>query len=223
MLLRTFLVAFLLFLSTGCATHRLYETSQFREKPIKYKEVTLNRDGLSKEQIEVISSTEPPNQFPVDISIMFIKSGYINQKVEDIFTYNLIKELKESSKIGRVILIPEFLVPQQIGFMTIQELGVRSLSEYVLVFYLGADEVFTWTTLYKSKYEINSTISFILVDSFTSAMLTSDKLFSAQEYEKSLLKPREQEEAQKQIFSEQAKLLGRKIDALFSDVSNTII
>ena len=96
--LRIFIVVSWSILMTSCATHRLYETSQFRDKPLNYQEVTLNKDGLSKEQIDVIFSTKPPTKFPVDISVMFIKNGYLSPKIEDVFTYNLTKELKESSK-----------------------------------------------------------------------------------------------------------------------------
>lgn len=132
------------------------------------------------------------------------------------FAYDLVQELKKSSKIGRVTLLPAFLIPEQVSFSTIQELGVRALSEYVLVFYWDASEFFRWTAIAVGKYEVDSTVSFIVVDSGTSAMLTADRLHSTEQYTENLFKIGEQERAQKGIFSQQAKLLGRRLDALLS-------
>ena len=170
---------------------------------------------MTAEQIKAITSTQPPKTFPVDVSVIIIKSGYIETRHEDMFSYNIVQELKSSDKINRVTLVPGFLIPQTITFDTLQELGIRSLSEYVLVFYLDASEFFRWTTVASSKYEINSSISFILVDSGTSAILTADRLVSSEEYKENLFKIGEQDKARKQIFSEQAKLLAEKLDALF--------
>lgn len=205
----------ILSLSYGCATHRAYDTSQFRQRDVQYEKIALNKDGLTREQIKVISSTKPPKTFPVDISLILLKNGYINSTAEDIFVRNIIKGLSKSRKIKRVTVIPDFLVAQPVSFNTIQELGVRSLSEYVVVFYLDARELFTWTKIIETQYEINSAIAFILVDSYTSAMLTSDKLYSTQKYKKKMFALGEQKKAQETLFSEQAALLGKKINRLF--------
>lgn len=199
----------------GCTTHRAYNAAQFREGAIQYKRVALHKDGLTAEQIKVISSTQPPKTFPVDVSLILIKNGYVDARLEDMFAYDLVQGLKKSDKINRVTLIPSFLVPENVSFSAIQELGVRSLSEYVLVFYLDASELFRWTAILSSKCEINSSIAFILVDSGTSAMLTADRLQSSAQYKGNLFEIGEQEKAQKAVFSEQAQLLGEKLDKLF--------
>ena len=96
----------ILSLSYGCATHRAYDTSQFRERDIQYEKIALNKDGLTREQIKVISSTKPPKIFPVDISLIFLKNGYIDSTVEDIFARTIIKELSKSRQIKRVTVMP---------------------------------------------------------------------------------------------------------------------
>jgi len=202
-------------LMTGCASHRMYDTAQFRDREIQHKQVALHEGGLTAEQIKVISSTQPPDTFPVDVSVIIIKNGYIDTRLEEIFSYGLVQELKSSEKISRITLVPNFLIPDNLSFNTIQELGVRSLSEYVLVFYLDASEIFRWTAILSSKYEVSSSISFILVDSATSAMLTADRLYSTEQYKENLFEIGEQEKAQKAIFSEQSQLLGKKLDSLF--------
>lgn len=210
----SFLIA-LLSLS-ACAAHESYDTAQFREREIEYSQIALDKDGLSQKQIEVITSTKPPKSFPIDIAIVILKNGYINPQMEDTFTYNVIQEFNKSKKIKRITLIPDFLVPNPISFNAIQELGVRSLSEYIIVFNMDGSELFKWTSIIKDKHEITSSVNFIIVDSFTSAMLTSDKLYSTQEYDKKLFELGEQRKAQKILFTEQAKLLAKKIDTLFS-------
>ncbi|UCD86008.1 MAG: hypothetical protein JSU92_07390 [Deltaproteobacteria bacterium] len=211
---RFFILASILFY--GCATHQLYDTAQFRHREVQYKEITLDKEGLTPEQIKAISSTKPPRLFPVDISIILIKDSYIDSEVENAFTYNIVKELSKSKKIKRITLIPDFLIPNPIGFNSIQELGVRSLSEYVLIFDLKGREIFNWTLIIETKFEIKSSINFILVDSYTTAILTSDKLYSTQEYKEKIFRLKERREAQEIIFSEQGKLLAEKIDELFS-------
>ncbi|MBN2375473.1 MAG: hypothetical protein JXD22_03675 [Sedimentisphaerales bacterium] len=208
------LLLLLVMFTAGCGSHSMYEAAEFRDRPIQYRRLVLHEGGLTAEQIRVISSTQPPKSFPVDVSVIVIVNGYINTQMEDVFTYELVQSLKKSDKIGRVTLVPGFLVPEQINFNVIQELGVRSLSEYVLVFYLNASEMFRWKTVVSGKYEVNSSIEFILVDSGTSAMLTADRLHSTEEYKEEMFQVGKQEKAQKAIFSEQAQLLGEKLDAL---------
>ena len=71
------------------------------------------------------------------------------------------------------------------------------------------------TKILQTKYEINSSITFLMVDSYTSAMLTADKLYSTQEYKNNLSELEEQRKAQKIIFTEQSTLLAKKISQLF--------
>ena len=105
----TFLLIFIIAFS-GCASHRSYDSSQFRDREIQYSQIALDKDGLSQKQIEVITSTKPPESFPVDIAIIILKNDYIDPQIEDTFTYNIIRDLKKSNKIKNITLIPDFLV-----------------------------------------------------------------------------------------------------------------
>ncbi len=217
---RIFYILLAISLFTGCVAHQPYNTSQFRNRNLNIDKITLNKDGLSSEQIKLISATKPPKKFPVDIAVILITDGYIESETKNTITYEIVNELKKYNKIKRITIIPDFLLPNKLGFNTIQELGVRSLSEYTLILHINSSDAFNWTKLINSQYEAHSDIDYILVDSYTSAMLTSDKLFSKQIYETSLFEINERRNAQKKLFIEQGKLLANKIKALFSSAIN---
>jgi len=210
------MLSVVMLLLVGCATHNPYGAAEFREAPVQYERVALHEKGLTAEQIATISATRPPAELPVDVALLIITNHYVEPRIEEMFTYGLVQGLKSSEMFDRITLVPDFLIPEELGFAAIQELGVRSLSEYVLVFHLDASEVFRWTELFSSKYELSSAISYIVVDSGTSAMLTADRLHSTHEYKDRLFERGEEEEAQKAILTEQAQLLSSQLDALFN-------
>ena len=98
----------------------------------------------------------------------------------------------------------------------IQELGIRTLTEYVIVFIIDEESFFRWTKILETKFEITSAADFIIVDSQTTAILASDRLFSQITYEENLFKVGEKKKAQEEIFSEQGQLLGEKLSRLYS-------
>ncbi len=210
------IIAYLLsfFLLVGCATHQSYDSASFRQRDIGNQDVALSKNGLSREQIDIISSTKPPVSYPIDVSIVVLSDRYISSRAQHIFTYELVQSLKRIDKIERVTLLPKFIIPQKVDFNALQELGVRSLSEYIIVFDLNSKEFFNWTKIFESEFEISSSISYIIVDSFTSAMMTADKLHSTQTYRESLFSSQGERKAQKIIFSEQARLLAQSIKEL---------
>ncbi len=213
-----YLLVFIILLSiiiTGCATHSSYDTAQFRNDEFVTGTITLQEGGLSKEQIESITSTVPPAEFPVDVAVIIITDGYRRSNAEQIFISKVIENLKGTQIIDRIVPIPDFLLTSTVSFTTIQELGVRTLCEYVIVFVIDSDKFFNWTMILRTEYEISSVIDFILVDSQTTAVLASDKLFSKTIYNNDLFKSGELEKAEEEIFGEQADILGEKIINLF--------
>jgi hypothetical protein len=94
-------------------------------------------------------------------------------------------------------------------------LGIRTLTEYVLVFVIDTESLFKWTQIVKTKYEITSLVDFFLVDPQTTAVMASDKIFSKITYEQNIFKLGEKEKAQEEIFTEQGKIVGKKLAALF--------
>lgn len=212
---KTTIIALLVVITLGCATHRGYDTFQARESEYTTGSIALQEGGLTAPQIEAIRRTRLSSNYPLDISLILIRSGYIEPDQEKILISSVVEALKKNEKIARVIPIPDFLVPQKINFAKIQELGIRTLSEYVLVLYLDARTLFKWTVIIETEYEIESVIDFLLVDSQTTAIMATDKLYSKVLYKANIFKPHEKEKAQEEIFSEQGDILGLKMKNLF--------
>jgi hypothetical protein len=200
---------------SGCARHSAYDTAQFREREYQTGGITFTEGGLSESQIRAITSTRPPTSFPVDLSLILVKNGYVESEMEQLFVKNVIDGLKASDKVDRIVPIPKFLLPRQLSFSAIQELGVRTLTEYVIVLIVDAESLFNYTEILKTQYRINSTVDFILVDSQTTAILTSDRLFSETVYNDNLFNVGEERKAQNEIFAEQGAVLGSNISKLF--------
>ncbi|HSR18530.1 MAG TPA: hypothetical protein VLM39_10620 [Ignavibacteriaceae bacterium] len=136
-------------------------------------------------------------------------------QMEQIFLKNIVDSLKLSKKIDRLVRLPRFLIPQEISFPKIQELGIRSLTEYVVVFNINSETFFHIEELINSKIEITSAIDFILVDSKTTAIVAADKLYSSLLYDTQIFKDTNKRKAQEEIFSEQGKTFSKIIAGLF--------
>jgi hypothetical protein len=210
-----FILSCLFIILQGCAYHSGYDTARLREREYKTNKITLTKGGLTESQIRTIASTTPPDNFPLDLSIIIVKNGYIGDETEQLFISSVINELKMSEKIKRVVPIPKFLVPNDLDFSTIQELGVRTMTEYVVVFVVDIESFFKQIKILKTKYAITSAADFILVDPQTTAILASDRLFSKITYDESPFKLGEKEKAQLEIFTEQGRLFGQIIAKIF--------
>jgi len=209
------LLVFVLSLGACAATHETYDTAQFRDEGMKVGKIVPIEGGLSEKQVEFIASTNPPSIFPVDVSILIV-GDRLDTRVENLLIGNSIKGLKKSKNISRIVPIPKFLVPETLSFASIQELGVRALSEYIIVLSLDSRDYFNWTRIVDSQYEIISDIEFIVVDTSTSAIVLSDKLHSNNIYRTNLFKSEERKKAELEVFGEQGTLLGNKISRLLS-------
>ncbi|RPJ08241.1 MAG: hypothetical protein EHM28_04810, partial [Spirochaetaceae bacterium] len=152
------LLAAAVFLTTACATHEGYDTFQARDRGYEVGSIALADGGLTAEQIKAITATRITKEFPVDIALIVLKNGYIEQDQEEILVRKVISTLQASDKIARVIPIPRFLLPKEISFSRIQELGIRTLSEYVLVLYLDARSLIQWTVILETEMQIESVV-----------------------------------------------------------------
>ena len=219
--MKLFISLILISLVMSCASNREYNTSSFKYKSRPTpKNIALNPNGLTAEQIKAISSTKPPKDFPIDISVIFLTDGYIDSDLKDTLEYGIIQELKKNNQIKRITIIPDFIVPRDIGFSSIQELGIRSLSELVIVFNMNSSDVFQEYKLFKgTKIKVTSKIDYMIIDSYTSAILTTDRLFSEKIYNEEIFKDGEKAEAIREIFKEQAVILGSSINSLFKNAS----
>jgi hypothetical protein len=207
-------ISAVLLLFTGCGGYAL-ETAEIRERDYNVSKVTLTQNGLSQTEINSISLTKYPKEFPVDLSFIVMKDYYVDNSMEQIFLKNIVDSLKLSKKIDRIVPLPRFLIPQEISFPKIQELGIRSLTEYVVVFNINSETFFHIEELINSKIEITSAIDFILVDSKTTAIVAADKLYSSLLYDTQVFKDTNKRKAQEEIFSEQGKAFSKIIAGLF--------
>lgn len=199
----------------GCATHGGYGEARFREREYGVNRIALTNGGLTREQIRIITSTRPHESFPLDISIIVIEDGRLEAEVEQLFVSSVTAELLQSNRIDRVVPVPAFLLPGQLTFSGIQELGIRTLTEYVLVFVIDTESFFRWTKVLDTKYEIVSIVDFFLVDPQTTAIMASDRLLSTLAYEQNLFKTGERKKALEEVFAEQGRVVGEKLAVLF--------
>jgi uncharacterized protein YceK len=205
-----------LVLVSGCATHSRYDSARLREREYTVDKIALTQGGLSESQIRQISSTVLPTTFPIDLSTILVNLDYIESETEQQLMSNVIREMQTSDKIDRVVPIPEFLLPDKINFAVIQELGIRTLTEYVVVFIIESETVFKWTKIIDTEYETSSEVDFFLVDPKTTAILASDKLYSTIRYKTKIFEREEKEKAMKELFTEQGKILGEILSDLFT-------
>ncbi len=210
----------LLIILTSCASHVGYETARFRQREYTVNQITLTNGGLTMSEIKSITQTKPPTKFPIDISIIIIKDWRVDNSLEQYFVKNIIDELRKSQAIDRIVPIPKFLLPDKINFKIIQELGIRTLTDYVLVFVIDSELFFKWTQILDTKFELTSAVDYIIVDAKTTAILSSDRLFSKIYYKQNLFRLGEAEKAKNEIFSEQGKILGEQISKLFNSTYN---
>lgn len=202
------------YLLVGCGGYSL-ETAQMRDRDFNVSKITLTLNGLTQAEINSISQTKYPTEFPIDFSIVLMKDYYVDNSMEQIFLKNIVDSLKSTDKIDRIVPIPRFLVPNEISFPRIQELGIRSLSEYVAVFKIDTETFFKIENILDSKVEITSTIDFILVDSRTTAIVASDKLHSNIIYDAQIFKNTNKRKAQEEIFAEQGRSFSKIISGIF--------
>jgi len=212
-------LAILTIFNTGCGTHQMYATSKFNNEGLRVSRVALNKEGLSNEQIKVIAATKPPVSFPLNLSVIFVVNSPVSNEIINELSFEVVSALKRIDKVGRITVIPDYLVPANLSFNAIQELGIRSLSEYVLVVNLDSRNLFRWTAIFQTKYEVQSDIDYLLVDSFTTAILASDKLVSKQLYLSNPFETGKEKEARNQLFVEQGKLLESNLYSLLNSSS----
>jgi hypothetical protein len=193
-----------------------YGTAEFRDRAYNLGTLAISEDGLTAEQIRVLTSTKPPSDFPVDVALIVMKNHYLDDEVEHLLVSGLVNGVKACSQIGRITPIPRFLVPGTLGYPAIQELGIRTLSEYVLVLSINPDVFFKSTKIIESKYKISSAVDVLLLDAQTTAILTADRLYSFKIYTDNILGTDEEEAAKIELFSLQGKLLGEKLAELFN-------
>ena len=215
-LLITFTV-FMAMLAAGCSATAL-ETAKFRSLSYETNNLTITENGLTQVEINSITQTKPPTRFPVDLSFVTMKDRYVDNSMEQVFLKNIVDSLKGNSKIGRLVPIPGFIIPKSLNIPRLQELGIRTLTEYIIVLNIDSDTFFKIEELINSRVEINSTVEFVVIDSRTTAIVAADRLFSRIEYESQVFKNTNRQKAFEQLYAEQGKLLSKTIADMFKGI-----
>lgn len=200
-------------LLSGCATSSL-GTARFRDQAMEAGAISLSTAGLSKEQVEVILGTRFPPEKPVSVSLFYlVGNDYSSVKYDP--TPAIIKKLSDTKHIQRIVPVPHILLPEALTFDAIQQVGIRALCEYSIVFYGSyRNALFS----YKSPlghYMISSTLDFLLIDNRTTAIIASDKIFSEFQTPIEFFSDKNRQKNLEKMYEEQANAFYEKIINLF--------
>jgi hypothetical protein len=122
---------------------------------------------------------------------------------------------KNVNNVEKFVPIPRIFIPQKLTFDVIQDLGVRSLCEYTVIFYNNSNKSMSFSQFFKGEFKFESDIEFSLIDNQTTAIIASDRLYSSIIKKRDFLGSRDIEEAEDEIYTLQAKLLADKLNNLF--------
>lgn len=176
--------------------------------------IAVGEGGLSRDQVSSILATKFPPEEPVSVSIFYLFRD------ENIDGYDplraIVAKLKELPFIDRIVIVPRILYGTGISLDRIQQIGVRSLSEYSIVFFSDAENVFFSYKSPAGTYIVSSTLEFMLVDNRTTAIIATDTLFSEFDTTFELFSDKAYRESLDAMYAEQTKLLNAKLTTLFS-------
>jgi hypothetical protein len=210
-----FILLALLLVLSNCATGS-YGTTKFRNDVMESNNIAFSPNGLSKEQIDVILNTKFPPDKPISLSLFFLVQDLYYRPVKYDPTQTIIQKLDNTPYIKRIVPVPTIFLPTQLTIDSIQQIGIRSLSEYSIIFY--GDSSLTFFS-YKSplgNYMVSSTLDFVIIDNRTTAIISSDKLFSEFQTPVEFLTDKEYQKTLIDMYNEQANILYDKINTLFN-------
>jgi hypothetical protein len=200
----------------GCAVApAAYDSFSYRESRFTETNVTISEKGLSKDQINTILSTKFPPQNKVSLAVIFLYRYNTYSPNNKELSYYMMNQGKNINQVEKFVPIPRIFIPQKLTFDIIQDLGIRSLCEYTLIFYNNSNRTMTFSQWITGEFKFESDIEFSLIDNQTTAIIASDRLYS------SIIKKgrsdKEIEEAEDEIYNLQAKLLAEKLNVLFKN------
>ncbi len=195
----------------SCATSSL-GTTGYRQSNIDTTNIALSPNGLSKEQIDAILSTQFPPEHPVSISLFYLPNQYYDSYDP---VPSIINKLNRTELIDRIVPIPSILYPKSISFDSIQQIGIRSLSEYSLLLFGASRDVFFSYKSPSGYYMLTSNLEFIIIDNKTTAIISSDKLSSEFQIPVQLFTDKAYEDGKMKMYEEQSQILYDKLRELF--------
>ncbi|MDR2906142.1 MAG: hypothetical protein LBU73_09330 [Helicobacteraceae bacterium] len=201
----------------GCASRAptSYDSFSHRATDFEKTTVTLSEKGLSKEAIQNILATKFPPKNKTSVAVIFLYSyDSYNAKNNDL-SYYIMDRGKNINYVEKLVPVPRVFIPYKLTFDVIQELGIRSLCEYTLIFYNNSRKSMTFSQWVSGEFKFESDIEFLLIDNQTTAIIASDRLYSNVIKKSRLLSAEDIEEAEDEIYTLQAKLLVEKLNLLF--------
>jgi hypothetical protein len=134
----------------GCAgAPESYDSFSSRQSSFTETNMAISDKGLSKEQITTILSTKFPPKNTVSLAVIFLYRYNTYNSNNKELSYYMMNQGKNINKVEKFVPIPRIFIPQILTFDIIQDLGIRSLCEYTLIFY-------NISVQNKSSYHANS-------------------------------------------------------------------
>jgi hypothetical protein len=211
-----FSITLSLFLLSCAAAPSSYDSFYSRETDFNETSVTISEKGLSKEQIDSILSTNFPPQNTVSLAVIFLYSYNSYSRNNNGLSYYIMNNGRNVNSVEKFVPVPRIFIPQKLTFDIIQDLGIRSLCEYTLIFYNSSKRTMTFSQWIRGEFKFESDIEYSLIDNQTTAIIASDRLYSSVIKKRESLSQKDIEEAEDEIYTLQAGLLVEKLNRLFS-------
>ena len=207
-------ISFLLFI--GCASApESYDSFSHRTGDFNTTDLTISEKGISREMMETILSTKFPPDNNVSIAVIFLYNYRSYNANNSGLSYYIMNQGRNINHVEKFVPIPRIFIPRNLTFETIQELGIRSLCEYTLIFYNNSNRTMTFAQWLSGEFKFESDIEFSLIDNQTTAIIASDRLYSSLIKKRQSLSGKDIEEAEDEIYTLQANLLAEKLNELF--------
>ena len=200
-------------MTVGCAT-RSFDTLDARSNDYDATNITVAGVGLTADQIKTILGTKFPKKDRVSVAFFFM-AGDRWSSLEDLKEH-LVRGLKAAAPVQRVVPVPPFIIPRTVTFEAVQQVGVRTLSEYSLLVLGNSRTSATWKKISEGKYTFHSDLDFMLIDNETTAIIAADKLISDIDVPIRIFSDKEYLKARELLFTEQEKAITAAVNKLFS-------
>lgn len=210
-----FLILSLSFIGCSMAPSS-YDSFSYRESSFNETNVTVSEKGLTKDQINSILGTKFPPEDTVSVAIIFLYKYNSYNVNNNGLSYYIMNQGRNIHNVEKFVPIPRIFIPQKLTFDIIQDLGIRSLCEYTLIFYNSTNKSMTFSQWIQGEFKFESDIEFSLIDNQTTGIIASDRLYSSVIKKRQALSNNDIEEAEDEIYTLQAKLLVEKLNTLFA-------
>jgi hypothetical protein len=201
-------------LLASCATAmRSYDTTGFRDTSMNASNIAVGEGGLSADRIASILATRFPPKEPVSVSIFYMAGRPYDSDYDPMLA--IVAKLRNLSFVERIVIVPNILFSRAMSIDVIQQIGIRSLSEYSIVFFGDARNIFFTHKSPLGTYVVSSTLEFMVIDNRTTAIIATDKLFSEFDTTFELFSDKAYRESLEKTYDIQSQTLQAKLKELF--------